>query len=56
MTFQQLRRRLILDGYTLVMEDLSLIDETQVYAIYRGETRITRLRTLDGVARWSKGL
>ncbi len=56
MTFEQLRRLLLRDGYKLVMEDRSLIDETQVYAIYRGENRITRLRTLDGVERWSRGL
>lgn len=54
--FNQLKRLLLLNGYTLVMEDRSLTDETQVYAIYKGETRITRLQTLDGVARWANGL
>lgn len=56
MTFEQLRRNLAREGYTLVMEDRSLIDETQVYAIYRGENRVVRLRTLAGIERWTNGL
>jgi hypothetical protein len=54
--YKQLKRKLSFEGYTLTMEDKSLIDETQVYAIYRGTQLVTRLRTLDGVQRWSNGL
>jgi hypothetical protein len=54
--YNQLKRKLLFAGYTLTMEDKSLIDETQVYAIYKGTQRVTRLRTLDGVQRWSNSL
>lgn len=55
MTFNELRATLRQEGYTLVCEDKSLIDETQVYAIYRGATRIARYGSLAGVAKWWNG-
>jgi hypothetical protein len=52
MTAQELQRAARVQGYTIRIEDRSLLDSTPMYAVYRGRERITRLFSPAAVGRW----
>ena len=50
----RLRRFLAPEGYSIVVEDKSLIDETPVFTVYKGGVQQKRFPTLDALQKWAE--